>query len=72
MELEIQITDIFEGDLFLLSSDGLDKEISIREIEAMIQKTQPHELANALINETLSRGARDNVTVVVVSIETIL
>ncbi len=72
LELDIQITEVLEGDLFLLSSDGLDKEISFKEIEAMIQKTEPQDLANALINETLSRGARDNVTVVVVTIETVL
>ncbi|MCX7102381.1 MAG: type VI secretion system-associated protein TagF [Methylobacter sp.] len=72
LELDVQITEMLDGDIFLLSSDGLDKEISFKEIETMIQKTKPHELANALINETLSRGARDNVTVVVVSIETVL
>ncbi|MFI3187135.1 MAG: type VI secretion system-associated protein TagF [Methylococcaceae bacterium] len=67
LELDLEITEILEGDVFLLSSDGLDKEISFKEIEHMIQIFEPQDLANALINETLSRGARDNVTVIVVA-----
>jgi type VI secretion system protein ImpM len=67
LELDVEIVDVLEGDVFLLSSDGLDKEISFKEIEYMVQNTERQELANALINETLSRGARDNVTVIVVA-----
>lgn len=67
LELDIEITEVLEGDILLLCSDGLDKEISFKEIEQMMQYYEPQEIANALINETLFRGARDNVTVIVVT-----
>ena len=66
LELDCEFFDIQTGDLFLLSSDGLDKEISFAEIEH-IMKTYPHEdIANVLINRTLECGARDNVSVIVI------
>lgn len=69
LELDIEITEMREGDIFLLCSDGLDKEISFKDIERVMQTYEPQDIANTLVNETLVRGARDNVTVVVVAIE---
>lgn len=68
--LEAQIQEIRTGDIFLLCSDGLNKEVSDAEIEAIftassIEKTSSIENAvNQLMETALSRGARDNVTVV--------
>lgn len=67
LELAIEITDVFEGDVFLLSSDGLDKEMSSKEIEHIMLTKNHSDIADTLINEVLARGARDNVTVIVVS-----
>jgi serine/threonine protein phosphatase PrpC len=55
------------GDTYLLCSDGLDKAINRREIENMLNQQNPDECSRALIDVALSRGARDNVTVVVVT-----
>jgi len=71
LALDIEIIDVFEGDVFLLSSDGLDKEMSFNEIEHIMQTKALSDIAEALINEVLARGARDNVTVIVVSKESV-
>jgi type VI secretion system protein ImpM len=55
------------GDTYLLCSDGLDKALNQREIENMLNRQNPDECSQALIDMALSRGARDNVTVVVVA-----
>jgi len=67
LQLDIEILDVFDKDIFLLCSDGLDKEMSFNAIEHIMQTEVPQDIANALINETLARGARDNVTVIVVT-----
>ncbi|MCX7068693.1 MAG: type VI secretion system-associated protein TagF [Methylococcales bacterium] len=71
LELDVEVTEVLEGDVFLLCSDGLDKEMSFQEIEHIMQIKGHSEIADTLINETLARGARDNVTVIIVSRESI-
>ena len=67
LEIDYAVFDVMQGDLFLLCTDGLDKEISFAEI-AFIMKTYAHEdIANILIDKVLERGARDNISVIVVS-----
>lgn len=57
-----------KGDLLLLCSDGLSNMLEDREMLA-IAKTHPDPLSlgKALMDEALDRGARDNVTVVIIS-----
>ena len=71
LDLDSEITEIRKGDVFLLCSDGLDKEISFKEIEQIMQGSEPQNLVNTLMKEVLSRGARDNVTLIVVTAATI-
>jgi serine/threonine protein phosphatase PrpC len=52
--------------VFLLCSDGLDKELSREEIEAVLRERSVEEAAAVLVEQAEARGARDNVTVVVV------
>lgn len=58
--------DITEGDVFLLCSDGLDKEAGPAEIEVILQAGDCRERAESLVALAMDRGARDNVTVIVV------
>lgn len=53
------------GDLYVLCSDGLVKEVNDREIEQILQQQECRDSAPQLIELALQRGARDNVTVVV-------
>jgi type VI secretion system protein ImpM len=52
-------------DIFILCSDGLDKELTHAEIEGICGMNHPVEIARELIARAEAKGARDNVTVVV-------
>lgn len=54
------------GDTFLLCSDGLTGHVPDDEIAAHMHHPGAQEISDRLVELTLSRGARDNVTVVVV------
>ncbi|MDX2505135.1 MAG: protein phosphatase 2C domain-containing protein [Gammaproteobacteria bacterium] len=62
--LDVQMQEVKYNDIFLLCSDGLNKEVSNTEIENMINTISIEQLVPKLIELTLQRGARDNVTVV--------
>lgn len=53
------------GDVFLLCSDGLNEHLDDGEIAAILASHPPQEACAKLVQETVARGARDNVTVVV-------
>ena len=57
---------LMHGDTFLLCSDGLTEHVEDAEMFGALSEMAPQEACNHLIALTLSRGARDNVTVVVV------
>ncbi len=54
------------GDTFLLCSDGLTEHVEDHEMAEALSRFDPQGACDALVQLTLSRGARDNVTVVVV------
>jgi len=54
------------GDVFLLCSDGLTEHVEDHEMASVLASEAPQAACDALIETTLSRGARDNVTVIVV------
>ncbi len=55
------------GDMFLLCSDGLTEHVTDEEIAEHMTTYPPQEACDALVDLTLSRGAKDNVTVVTMS-----
>ena len=66
-ELEIVDGPVRAGDRFLLCSDGLTGHVSDAEIRALMSGAELGSAAQALIDLTLQRGAKDNVTVVLVA-----
>ncbi len=67
--LDFDTFELQHGDLLLLCSDGLYKELEDREIGAlMTHSDSPARIAQDLIGACLERRARDNVTVVVVRV----
>ena len=62
--LEAQIQEIRPDDIFLLCSDGLNKEIADTEIESILQTAAIKGATDQLMELSLMRGARDNVTIV--------
>ena len=55
-----------DGDVFLLCSDGLTRELSAEEIRRELTRHDVHEAVRNLIHLALHRGASDNVTALVV------
>ncbi|MGA2400950.1 MAG: type VI secretion system-associated protein TagF [Syntrophobacteraceae bacterium] len=55
-----------EKDLFLLCSDGLVRELGDVEIADILSRTGIEQSSRALVDAAMARGARDNVTVIVV------
>lgn len=54
------------GDTFLLCSDGLTEHVEDHEMAEALSRYSPQEACNLLVQTTLERGAKDNVTVIVV------
>lgn len=56
------------GEMLLLCSDGLSNTLQDEELLLFAEEyPDPEKLCHTLMNEALSRGARDNVTVLVIS-----
>jgi serine/threonine protein phosphatase PrpC len=66
-EIDAVADDAAAGDVFLLCSDGLNRTVSSEEIAELLTGRTPAAAADRLVNLCLSRGAPDNVTVVVVA-----
>lgn len=68
LKLDLEIVELQPGDVFVLCSDGLDKEVKPAEILQIAERDNDRTLSDTLVDVALSRGSRDNVTVVTVHI----
>jgi len=66
LEVDTAAHQLKEGDTCLLCSDGLYREVKEDEIARILHHSEPAQAADRLVDLALERGARDNVTVVVV------
>ena len=66
LELDSDMFEVKEGDVFLLCSDGLYNEVHEHEIKEMLAVADCQYACDLLVDRALARGARDNVTAVVV------
>lgn len=64
--LDMDIQEIEKGDRYLLCSDGLTKHVEDYEFEQMLTGGTTEQTCKALIDLTLSRGAGDNVTAIII------
>ena len=68
--VDMDIQEMQPGDRYLLCSDGLNKHLSDGNIEDVLNEHDTVESAcNILIEMTLDKGAGDNVTAIVIDIE---
>ncbi len=58
-----------DGDAFLLCSDGLNKEVGDDEVATILDDYDCVKASEELVELTMERGARDNVTVAVIHFE---
>jgi serine/threonine protein phosphatase Stp1 len=68
LELDRIHGELHSGDRFLLCSDGLNKYTPISELGTMISNVPIEVVTEQLIQTVLSRGAADNVSVIVVDV----
>ena len=66
--LDLALYDLQADDRFLLCSDGLYKEVADEEFAIHLATHDVEPASQALLNLALERGARDNVTVIVVQV----
>ena len=66
--LDVDMQEMEKGDRYLLCSDGLTKHIPDLDFEKMLAKGDVEKKCSELIDLTLARGAKDNVTAVLVDI----
>lgn len=70
LNIDIRMDDIQDGDTFLLCSDGLYREVSPEEIaHYMARPDDCLTITNNLLEQALSRNARDNITLSLVQIK---
>ncbi len=69
LNLDVDLIELQHGDRYLLCSDGLYRHVSDEEIKRFLALAPPVNVARALVDLTLARGAEDNVTVLVVEID---
>jgi serine/threonine protein phosphatase PrpC len=67
-EAELEIVDgpARAGDRFVLCSDGLTAHVADEEIAALAAAPEPQTAVDGLLRLTLERGARDNVSIIVI------
>lgn len=69
VEADIEYSEKKSGDIYLLCSDGLNDMLSDEMIKGILENEHDiTEKANRLINEALSAGGRDNISVIVCEI----
>lgn len=66
LELDAEMIEPQNGDIYLLCSDGLNKEIKDIEIKQHFDQYSQQDATNKLMKLCLDRGARDNVTLITV------
>lgn len=66
LELEETHGEILPGDLFLICSDGLTGLVQDHELGKILSGANLEAIASRLLSLTLERGAKDNVTLVLV------
>ena len=72
LRLDTNVIELKDGDLFLLCSDGLTNEVNDNEIATELVRGNCQQTADNLLDCALSRGARDNVTVIVLRADDLL
>lgn len=68
LKLDTATCQLAPGDVYLLCSDGLYREVSETEIREILLETATSHVCDRLVQRALYYGGRDNITVVVIEI----
>ena len=69
LDLDSDMMEIRDGDMFLLCSDGLSNEVSEQEMRGALVPGDCRQASDTLLAMALKRGGHDNISAVVVRIE---
>lgn len=66
--VDFSIDEVQDGDLYVVCSDGVEKEMSDEELENLLLNADGSldETVNEIVDLVLERGARDNVSVILI------
>ena len=67
--VDVDVFRVEKGDRFLLCSDGLNKAVSDAEICTTLVKNSVNNSVDILVDQALTQGSNDNVTVIVIEAE---
>ena len=66
---EVECSQLAEGDIYFLCSDGLTDELSLEEMRSILLKAKTiKEASDSLVAAAKAKGGNDNITVVMVQI----
>ncbi len=60
---------VYEGDVFVLCSDGLSKAITFKEIAKIVNRYSAKDACSLFVELANTRGGKDNITVIVIKIK---
>ncbi|WP_136416571.1 protein phosphatase 2C domain-containing protein [Herbaspirillum sp. ST 5-3] len=69
LDLDEEMLEVMDGDMFLLCSDGLSNEVSEQDMRSALVTRNCRQAAETLLQLALDHGGNDNVSVVVVRAE---
>jgi protein phosphatase len=68
LSIGLHVSDLKDGDRFILCSDGLSGVLTDKEIKTLVKSQSPQDAVAALVEATYINGAPDNVTIIVADI----
>jgi protein phosphatase len=69
---DILISEVMQGDTYLLCSDGVMNHVSDDQLQTMLDQNTPSRAAWKIVNSALMDGGSDNTTVIVVRVDSVL
>ena len=69
VEPDVCEIQFFDGDILVISSDGLSDKVSAEEIVEVVNREKPKEACQMLVDMANERGGEDNITVIVLKIK---
>lgn len=70
VEADCNAIPVREGDVLLLCTDGLTNHVSVDELEQFLSETDLFEASEKMVQQALDAGGLDNITVLLVEVET--
>ncbi len=73
LEIDYRASNAEEGDIYVLSTDGVHDFVSVKEIKSIVSahKNSPQAIADELVKASKANNSNDNISVQIVSVDTL-